>query len=239
MPAIKAGTSPNLKQAGQRRWINIAILLLVLLFLVFFIQILNQGLFNGNNVGFASLPVSIRAGSTADYSQDSHNYSIPPISENILNQIITDFPATGSPQDRQGTLQAVLLTPVPTMTLEQRLPAALTPGFPTPIPTRIAYSPTSPGFIPPLPTSTRFLPLTPTITLTYWTPTLPVPSATITPLPPTITSTPLPPPSTSTPTPTITSTPRPLPTSTPVPPKHEKPTKEPKPTKKPKPPKKP
>ena len=62
------------------------------------------------------LPVSIRATSQADYSQDSQTFTIPPINEDILNQLITNVPATYNAQDRMATLQANLSSPVPTMT---------------------------------------------------------------------------------------------------------------------------
>jgi hypothetical protein len=214
MTGIKTGTSSNVKRAGhdlQRRWINIAIVLLFLLFLLFLSQVTNLDPFNTKAIGFDSLPVSIRAGSEADYRQDPHNYIIPPISDKILNQIITEIPATGSPQDRMGTLQAVLLTPVPTMTRDRRLTATFTPSLPPLKPTFIAYSPTSAAFTMLVPTATRDLSLTPTVTYTYWTSTLPEPTSTSTPQP-----------ATMTPTPTATSTNTPIPSN---------PTKSPKPPK--------
>lgn len=73
------------------------------------------------------LPVSIRARSQANYSQDSQAFTIPPINEDILNQLITNVPATYNAQDRMATLQANLSLPVPTMTSNAK---ALTP-YPT------------------------------------------------------------------------------------------------------------
>jgi len=126
-----------------RRLFNVAAILLLLSFLLFLCQLINVGTFRASASGLDSLPVSIRADSLADYSRDTQALSIPPISENILRQIITDLPGTGSPQDRIGTLQVVLSLPVPTMTPDSRLPVTFTPtGTIGPIPSRTpSYTP--------------------------------------------------------------------------------------------------
>jgi hypothetical protein len=224
MTAIRAETNLDGKRAGKdilRRWINNAAFLLILLFFLFLWQIISLDIFNTKAAGYDHLPVSIRAGSQADYRQDPYSHSIPPIRENILNQIITDFPATGSPQDRQSTLRAVLSTPVPTMTPDHLLTAVFTPTFPAHLPALITISPTSPGQTIPLPTATGFLPNTPTATYSYSTATLSVPTATSTLNPDKPTKTPKP---TNEPNPTKP----PKPTDPPKPPK---PTDPPKPTK--------
>jgi len=83
--------------------------------------------FRASASGSDSLPVSIRAASQADYSRDMDVLPIPPISEDILRQMIMDMPATGNPQDRMATLQVALSSPVPTMTPDYLLPATITP----------------------------------------------------------------------------------------------------------------
>ena len=130
MSAMDNSNSAPIHQATgykSRRVFNAAAILLLLSFLLFLCQLVNFEVFNVNASGFDSLPVSIRATSQADYSRDMHALSIPPISENILRQIITDMPATGSPQDRIATLQVALSLPVPTMTPDSRFPLTFTP----------------------------------------------------------------------------------------------------------------
>ena len=111
----------------SRRAFNVAVFLLLLSFLLFLCQLINLGVFKAAASGSDSLPVSMRATSQADYSRDLHALTIPPISENLLRQIITDIPATGSPQDRMATLQVVLSSPVPTMTPDHRFTVTFTP----------------------------------------------------------------------------------------------------------------
>ncbi|MBI5352095.1 MAG: hypothetical protein HZB50_05610 [Chloroflexi bacterium] len=128
--SAKDNNSVSIHQATEyksRRVFNIAAILLLLSFLLFLCQLINFGMFKAKASGLDSLPVSIRAASQADYSRDMYALSIPPINENILRQIIVDIPATGSPQDRMATLQVVLLSPVPTMTPDSRLPVTFTP----------------------------------------------------------------------------------------------------------------
>lgn len=116
-----------------RRLISILILLIFLSGLLCFCLFINLDKFRQNTNEFESLSIPTHGGSVADYGQDPNNNVIPPISVNIIHQIITEFPATGSPLDRIGTLQAVLLTPVPTMTPDSRLPVTFTPNItPTP-----------------------------------------------------------------------------------------------------------
>jgi hypothetical protein len=115
------------RENSPRRLILIPTILITLLVLLFFCQLIYLDMFRPKTNEFESLPVSIRAESVADYSKDQSNRVIPPISVNIINQIITEFPATGNPQDRFGTLQADLLTPVPTMTRDRRLTTTLNP----------------------------------------------------------------------------------------------------------------
>jgi hypothetical protein len=111
----------------SRRLFNVAAVFLLLSFLLFLCQLINFGMFEATASESDSLPVSIRAAARADYSRDMNALPIPPISEDILRQIIMDIPAKGNPQDRMATLQAVLSSPIPTMTLDHLLPTALTP----------------------------------------------------------------------------------------------------------------
>ena len=132
MPLKDSRARINRNQKGEETshlYIYIPIFLLILTSLLFFSQLINLDIFIPKANKFDTLPISIRAGSVADYSKDIHSIVIPPINEAILNQIITEFPATGSAQDRMGTLQADLLTPVPTMTPDRSLPATNTPYF--------------------------------------------------------------------------------------------------------------
>jgi hypothetical protein len=190
---------------------------------LFLSQVTNLNPFNVKGIGLDSLQVSIRASSEADYSHGQHNYRVPPISEKILNQIIAEIPATGSPQDRMGTLQAALLTPVPSMTPDLRLTAAFSPSPSELRLTSLANSPTSAAFTMPAPTATPGLSPTPTITYTFETPTLIEPTSTPTPQPATMTPTP---------TATLANTPTPIP---PVPTNTPKPANTPGPTNTPKP----
>jgi hypothetical protein len=200
-----------------RRWRNQAVVLLLVTLLLFLFQIINLEATSARASEGNRLPVSIRAGSEADYSQDPRGYTIPPINEDILNQIITEFPATGSPQDRIGTLRADLSTQVPTMTPDLHLPASFTPTLMGPIFTRAALTPTA--FTTPVRTATPYLSLTPVFSATFLTPTPPVFTSTATPQPPTLTATPQPPTLTATPQPpTRTATPKPPATHTPLPP---------------------
>jgi len=242
MSAIKPGASPDEKQARKdtlRRLYPFITVFLILAFLYFLYQIVRPMILNIAAGGVESLPVSIRAGSGADYSQDPHRPVIPAINENILNQIITDFPATGSPEDRIATLRVFLLTPVPTMTPDRYPAASLTPSLSLPtITPLITVSPAATGFTLPAPTATLlnatasptylFL-ITPTATLaaTYASP------ATRTPIYP-YTTTPAPTFfMTATPIPTFSYTSTPLPTSTVL--STAKPTSTPQPSKTPKP----
>jgi hypothetical protein len=223
MTDIKTGNSTDVKQAGQdvqRRWMNTAIVLLVILILS---QIINTDIFNAKAFEFENLPVSIKSGSEADYSQDPYNHHIPPISEKILNQIITDFPATGSPQDRMATLQVVLSTPVPTMKPGRLWPANFTPTQQLSHPTIVAGKSTSTLAKTPFITATRNLPSSPTVVFIYSTSTLSVSPPAAIQLPPTVTPTDQP---------TLSNTPVTIkPTKIPKPTKPIEPTKIPKPTK--------
>jgi hypothetical protein len=189
------------KQTGEETshlYIYIPIFLLILTLLLFFWQLINLDIFTPKTKRFDSLPISIRAGSVADYSKDLHSIVIPPINEAILNQIITEYPATGSAQDRMGTLQALLLTPVPTMTPDRSLPATNTPySSPTSLST---------GTVNPLPSPTA---------------TYPVPTSTPQPI---ITSTSVPPTRVTSPVPTNIP---PNPTDKPIPTNKPKPTRNP------------
>ena len=158
MTAKIPGASPDAKRAREvflRRLYPIATVFLILAFVYFLYQIVRPMILNISAGGVESLPVSIRAGSGADYSQDPHRPVIPAINENILNQIIADFPATGSPEDRIATFQVFLLTPVPTMTPDRHPAASLTPGLSLPTtPALITVSPAATGFTLPVPTAT-------------------------------------------------------------------------------------
>jgi hypothetical protein len=118
MATNEANNAPPQSQADHkpRRMLHVAGVLLAFSFILFLCQITNLGVFQANASGSNILPISIRADSQADYSADPHAFDVPPISESIFNQIITDIPGTGSPEQRMGTLQAALLSPVPTMT---------------------------------------------------------------------------------------------------------------------------
>ncbi len=168
-------TKERIEFKASRRMFNLAAVLLVFSFVIFVCQLVNLGTFPAKATGSQSLPISIRANSRADYSSEPHS-SIPPIDENILRQLIWDLPATGAPQDRLATLQVALLSPVPTMTTDPRLPtsaamvttatsAKITPAAPIlrmtyVVPTQHVF-PTSttaytyPTYQPPAPTSTR------------------------------------------------------------------------------------
>ena len=229
MSAIKPGPSPDEKQARKdtlRRLYPVITFFLILAFLYFLYQIVRPMILNIYAGGVESLPVSIRAGSGADYSQDPHRPVIPAINEKILNQIITDFPATGSPEDRIATFQVFLLTPVSTMTPDQYPAGSLTPSLLLPTtPARIAVSPAATGFTLPAPTATLlnatasptdlFL-ISPTssLTPTYASPTARTPTFSYT----------------STPQPTISFVPTPKPTKTPKPTNMPKPTNTHRPT---------
>jgi hypothetical protein len=113
MPAMNDGTTRVEKQIGKnnpRRFLTNAAFLMVFFILAFLFQMILLATANAKTSLFERLPVSILANSSADYSQSEHNYRIPPISENIFNQIIADFPATGSPQERMSTVRAALLS---------------------------------------------------------------------------------------------------------------------------------
>jgi hypothetical protein len=116
------------------------------------------------------LPVSIRADSHADYQPEATRDVFPQINKNILNQIIMEIAATGSPQDRQGTLESVLLSPVPTMTPDPRLVFPATQTSPPAEIATLTPSPTvsfTPSHTPnPLQTSTSTLTTTYTPTVT-------------------------------------------------------------------------
>ncbi len=236
MTAEKPDASPDVKRAREdlsRRLYPVMTVFLILAFVYFLYQIVRPMILNIYAGGVESLPVSIRAGSGADYSQDPHRPVIPAINENILNQIITDFPATGSPEDRIATLRVFLLTPVPTMTPDRYPAASLTPSLSLPtITPLITVSPAATGFTLPAPTATL---LNATASPTYLfliTPTATL-AATRTPFYPYATT---PAPTyffTATPIPTFSYTSTPLPTSTMV--SIAKPTKTPKPSNTPKP----
>ena len=150
------------------RVFNIVAVFLTLVILIFLVLAISPKVFSPNNGGVGNLPVSIRAGSEADYSHDSPGTVIPQISDDILNQIIMDIPATGSPKERTAKLQDVLSIPVPTMTLIHNLRVTFTPAliFPNSTPTAIT----------PIPTSSQ---------VSFFTPTLPyIPITTATPSPP-------------------------------------------------------
>ncbi len=220
----------------SRRMFGIATIFLLLSFVLFLCQLINFGVFHASASGSDSLPVSIRANSQADYSRDEQALLIPPINENIFSQIIMDMTATGSPEDRFGTLEAILSSPVPTMTPNYLFPTTPAPTrTPEPTPTR-TFIPTMPKTQTPTPffTPTKFFtPIKTPIPTRTFTPTYNaintptstesspmntpateevLPTETYTPTP-TETPTPM---STETPTPTPTFTETPTPTNTPV-----------------------
>ena len=153
------------KELRTHRIFNLAAFLLVLAALLFLCQLINLGTFTAKANGADTLPISIRATSQADYSRDPQAENIPAISENILIQIITDIPATDESIDRVGTLQASLLSPVPTMTFDPRFPTASPTSFPsTNTPSTLAPTVTVPV------TTTETVKQIPTATATYYSP---------------------------------------------------------------------
>src|SRR5688500_1545021 len=146
----------------SRRMLRVAAALLVFSFLLFLVQLLNLNISGVKASGMDSLPVSIRAGAQADYSGDPPDLVVPPISENILQQIIADISATGSAQDRMGPLQVALSSPVPTMTPDGRFPATVTatPTLPAPTVTHIDTATNAP-----VATVERYI--SPTLSATY------------------------------------------------------------------------
>src|SRR5688572_21463146 len=169
----------------SRRMLIVAAALLVFSFLLFLVQLLNLNMFEVKDSGMDRLPVSMRAGAQADYSGDRPDLVVPPISENILQQIIKDIPATGSAQDRMGTLQVSLMSPVPTMTPDGRFVATVTPTLPAPTVTHIETSSSTP-----LATATQSISPTPSATYVYSSNNVALPTATKTLRPATRTSTP-------------------------------------------------
>lgn len=124
----------------ERETLNLATILLLLALLLFILLLINFATFDESASG-RNLPVSIRATSRADYSRDPVYLSIPPISLNILNQLITDIPATGDPNDRLATLAVSLLSPVPTATLDPNVGGTSTAAPGTSIPQSTAILP--------------------------------------------------------------------------------------------------
>jgi hypothetical protein len=168
MTSKNAGTSAKEDQArkdNSRRLTSVTVLFLILSCLV--ILILSIFLYNdyAKSTGLGRLPVSIRADSQADYHPDATKDVFPQINKNILDQIITEIPATGSPQDRESTLEAALLSPVPTMTPDHRLVA---PATPTSTPTEIPiFTPSPTGSFTPSQTPNPIRTFTLTVTRTY------------------------------------------------------------------------
>ncbi len=106
----------------QRRFL--VVLLMLILFSLFVIQLLGFGWNNASNQQQTTLLVSIRASSQADYSKDTDAPLVPPVNENIFSQIIQDLQGTGSPSERASTLQVSLSMPVPTMTVNPQMPTS-------------------------------------------------------------------------------------------------------------------
>lgn len=178
-------TSTLLQQVarnGPRLNPNTTMTLMLISAPFFLIQLFSLGLFSAKSDGMDSLPISIRATSQADYGRDPQGFVVAPISENILQQIIADIPATGDPQDRGATLQADLSSPVPTMTLNSQSLITPTPTFVLPTTTDVAASPTSPTSMTQLVTVTPHVSTTPTTTSANTPyPTLSIPSIFTTP----------------------------------------------------------
>ena len=153
------------KELRTHRMFNLAAILLVLATLLFLCQLINLGAFTAKANSADIFPISIRATSQADYSRDPQAENIPAISENILIQIITDVPATDDSIDRVGTLQASLLSPVPTMTFDSRFPTASPTSLrPTSTPSSLAPTVTLPV------TTTGTVKRLPTASATYYYP---------------------------------------------------------------------
>jgi hypothetical protein len=130
---------------------------MILSFLFFIVQLLSFGTFNVRADGRVSLPVSIRAASRPDYSRDSQALEIPPISGNILQEIIADLEGTGSLEDRMAILLDELSSPVPTRSLDFQPPSVVSPTLPV-----AASTPMSVTFTSPTPFSTATSYATPT-----------------------------------------------------------------------------
>ena len=230
----------------SRRLSGVAVLFIILACLVIlFLTILVFNEFvKATRPGILS--VSIRADSRANYQPETTRDFFPQINKNILSQIIIEIPATGSPQDRQGTLVSAMLSPVPTMTPNPHLVASATQASPpTEIPTltpsqTVSFTPshtpsltqtftstltttntptmtrTSTSLMTRTSTTTFIATFTPTMTRTYTR----TPSITITPTKsPTTTQTFTPTPTdtfTPTETPMVTETPTSTPTFTPT-----------------------
>lgn len=112
------------ESSGQKRSALIVLLLMLVLIVLFFVQLLGFVPSDEQDKGWSRLPISIRAGSQADYSRDADRLSVQPISNNIFEQIIQDLQGAGSLDERMATLQVSLSMPVPTMTLNPQMPTS-------------------------------------------------------------------------------------------------------------------
>ena len=165
----------------KQRSVFFFILMLILLVLLF-VQFLDFVLSNTFDKGRTNLPVSIRANSQADYSQGSGGLNVPPVNENIFQQIIDDLQGKGDPEERVSALQASLSMPVPTMTLNPLIPTSTLPP-----PTNGVVGSTTPQATSSLQVTATNMTSTPTSTLVNATPSAPtstpVPAATKKPKP--------------------------------------------------------
>jgi hypothetical protein len=121
-------TMEQLVEQKQRSVLFVVLLLITLVLLM--VQFLGFRLMISSKKGRTNLPVSMRASSQADYSQDAVGVVIPPINENIFQQIVQDLQGSGSSLDRISTLQVSLSMPVPTMTLNPQMPTGTLPTSP-------------------------------------------------------------------------------------------------------------
>lgn len=144
--SIQKGTERPLDASIERRirrMFNRAVILLVIAFLLFLCQLANLGVFKAKASSEDVLPISIRATSRADYSGDRVEQQIPAIDQDILFELITDMPSENEAQNRAGTLQASLSSPVPTMTPDLRVATKTPTKMPTFTSTRVPTTPTS------------------------------------------------------------------------------------------------
>ena len=152
----------------EQRQRNILYFILMLIMLVLFlVELLGLGSLATSGKGRTNLPVSIRAGSQADYAQNAGT-RIPPINPYIFQQIMQDIPGTGSPEERVSTLQASLSTPVLTMTLNPKMPTSAIPssalnGFGSTTPQATASIQVTSASVTPMPTSISTYSSTPTV----------------------------------------------------------------------------
>lgn len=124
------------------RYLKVSVVLLIVSILLLFVQLVLWIFSTPAEQSGEQLPISIRSSSQADYERDLNDFFIAPVSLDILNQIITDMPATGAPQDRIATMQAGLSTLIVTSTPSAQFHGTSTPASPATSTTRVTPTPT-------------------------------------------------------------------------------------------------